>query len=219
MKKLTILLSICLLPFLAKSQQVVFDPAVVSTLVANHTAQQGMLTQIRNEETKIAGFQATIALKMTEIKELEQKMHNSLTRVDQVITTGRNVIYASQIAQDIGRYQVEMIQLAAGDPELTLVAVKAELELINRTIDLFEYIMQASVGGDINMMSNAERMNLIRHVVDNLRIMRGMAFGIVRRMRTAKYAGVWRTISPFNTRYIDTRTARANQLLNEFRRR
>jgi hypothetical protein len=201
------------------SQQVVFDPAVVSTLVANHTAQQGMLTQIKNEESKIAALQTTIALKMSEIKELEQKMHNSLTKVDNVITTGRNVVYASQIAVDIGRYQREMLELAVGDPQLTLIAVKAELELINRTIDLFEYIAQAAIGGDINMMSNAERMGLIRHVVDNLRIMRGMAYGIVRRMRTAKYAGVWKTINPLNTRYIDTRTARANQLLNEFKRK
>lgn len=200
-----------------KGQQVVFDPAVVSTLVANHTTQQAVLKDIKEKEGTIAMMQTAISLKVAEIKELETKMHNSLTRVDQIITQGRNVLYASNIAADIGQYQAQMVQLATGDPELMVVALKGELELINRTADMFEYILQASLGGDVNMMNSADRINMIRYVVDNLRVMRGMAYGIVRRMRTAKYAGVWATINPFNTRYIDNRVARAEALINDFK--
>lgn len=212
---LSVFITLCCL-FSVDGQQIVFDPAVVSTLVSNHTAQQGVLKDIREQETRIASMQTAISIKMAEIQSLETKMHESLTRVDQVITQGRNVLYASTIAADIGRYQTQMVQLGAGDPELLVVALKGELELINRTADMFEYILQASLGGDINMMNSAERINMIRYVVDNLRIMRGMAYSIVRKMRTAKYAGVWVSINPFNTKYIDNRVARAESLLRDF---
>ncbi|WP_460881022.1 plasmid transfer protein [Pontibacter rugosus] len=157
-----------------QAQQVVFDPAVVSTLVVNHTAQQAALKDIKESEAKIFVVQQAIASKMVQIKELEEKMYNSLKSVQSIIGQSKNIVYASRIAQDIGTYQGQMMDIAQGDPELLLIAAKTELELINRTSDLFTYIYQvAVVGTDVNLMSNADRLNLIRHVVDELRIMRG----------------------------------------------
>ncbi|PRY09048.1 hypothetical protein CLV24_11999 [Pontibacter ummariensis] len=202
----------------SQAQQLVFDPAVVSTLVVNHTAQQAALKDIKEKEGEIATLQQTITFKMIQIKELEEKMYNSLKTVQSIVGQSKNIIYASRIAQDIGKYQGEMLDLAQGDPELMLIAAKTELELINRTADLFTYIYQvAVVGTDMNLMSNADRLSLIRHVVDELRIMRGLSYSITRRMRVAKYAGLFKTLNPLGLRYPNNSQAIIRSLIDEYK--
>ena len=111
-----------------------------------------------------------------------------------------------------------MLDLARGDNELMLIAAKTELELVNRTADLFTYIYQvAVVGTDMNLMSNADRLALIRHVVDELRIMRGLSYSITRRMRVAKYAGLMKAINPLGLQYPDNSEAIINSLMDEYK--
>lgn len=200
------------------AQQLVFDPAVVSTLVVNHTAQQTALKDIKNSEAEIATAQKVIAVQMSYIKELEHKMYNGLKNVSIVITGAKDIIYASQIAEDIGQYQQEMVNIATGDPILLAVAIKTEAALIRRTADLFTYIYTvAIIGGDFNLMNNKERLDIIKHVVRELRVMRGMAYGIVRKMRVAKYAGVMKTLNPFGMNYPNNGAAIVQSLLNELK--
>ncbi|TPE39714.1 plasmid transfer protein [Pontibacter mangrovi] len=218
MKRFLCALSLALLatgPALA--QQVVFDPAVVSTLVVNHTAQQAALQDIKEKEGRIAALQATISVKMTQIKALEEKMYRSLTSVQSIIGQSKNIVYASQIAADIGRYQGQMMELARGDKELLVIAAKTELALLQRTSDLFTYIYQvAIIGTDVNLMNNADRLALIRHVVDELRVMRGLAYSITRKMRLARHAGLLRTMNPLGLAYPDNSRAIIRTLMDEF---
>lgn len=211
-------LALFLLMHNVSAQQLVFDPAVLSTLVVNHTAQQTALKDIKENETEIAAAQKVIAVQMSYIRELEQKMYNSLRNVSAVITGAKDIVYASQIARDIGEYQRQMIQVASGDPVLMVVALKTEAALIQRTADLFTYIYtMAVIGGDFNLMNNKERLDIIKHVVRELRIMRGMAYSIVRKMRVAKYAGVMRTLNPFGLQYPNNGGAIVRSLLDEIR--
>lgn len=219
MKKYLCLLSIlCLFSRAALAQQVVFDPTVVSTLVINHTAQQAALSDIKESEGQIATYQKAITAKMIQIHALEEKMYNSLKSVQSIVGQSKNIIYASAIAKDIGTYQAQMIQTAKGDPELMLIAAKTELELINRTADLFTYIYQvAVVGTDVNLMTNADRLVLIRHVVDELRIMRGLSYTINRKIRLAKYAGLWKAMNPLGLKYPNNSAAIAKSLVDEYK--
>ncbi len=213
-----IIITLLLLSGGAGAQQLVFDPTVVSTLVINHTAQQTALKDIKNSEAEIATAQKIIAVQMTYIKELEQKMYNALKNVSAVITGARDIIYASEIAKDIGAYQKEMVDIAAGDPVLLVVAVKTEAALIQRTADLMTYIYTvAIIGGDMNLMNNKERLDIIKHVVRELRIMRGLAYGVVRKMRVARYAGVMKTLNPFGLVYPNNGGAIVQSLLNDLK--
>jgi hypothetical protein len=200
------------------AQQVVFDPAVLSTLVINHEAQQNVLVDIKEKETAIATAQTTIATQMAVIRELKQKVYNSMRNVSAIVRDSRSIIYAIDIAKDIGEYQGKMVTMASGDPVLTIVAVQAEAELISRTAALFTFIYTtAIVGGDFNLMDNKQRLDIIRHVVNELRIMRGIAYGIYRRMTIAKRAGILRTINPFQLNYPNSGAAIVSSLLNEIR--
>lgn len=176
------------------SQQVVIDPAMIGTLWANHNVQNSQLNSIKSEQRQIKTYQSGIALKLAQIKALQDKAYKSLKNVQSVIRDGKNVIYASKIARDIGVYQRKMVDIARGNASLYLIAIKTELALINRTFDMYTYIATALKGGDINLMSNIDRMNIIQHVINELRLMRGMAYSITRKMRVAKYSGTFRAL-------------------------
>ena len=200
-------------------QMVVFDPAVVSTLVINHEAQQGVLKEIRNKEGEIAAAQKTIALQMTAIKDLEQRMYNSLKNVTAIVNDAKDIVYAAQIAKDIGEYQSKMMQLALEDPELMAVAVKTELALINRSADLMWYIYKvAIIPGDVNLLDNKQRLDIIKHVVNELRIMRGIAYGIYRRMKVANQAAVLKMLNPA-MKYTNNGAAIVEELLNDLKKK
>lgn len=194
MKKITFLVIVGIFFFKTNAQQVVVDPGVVAALTTNHLIQNGTLNKIKSEERGIKNLQGTINVKLLQIKSLQQKTYNSLKQVQSIVQQGKNVVYASTVAADIGDYQAQMLENAGGNALLYGVALKTELALINRTYDMFMYINTALTGGDINLMSNMERMKIINHVVDELRTMRGLAYSINRKIRTAKYSGSFRAL-------------------------
>tara|TARA_R110000868_G_scaffold411003_2_gene701295 strand:- start:16795 stop:17454 length:660 start_codon:yes stop_codon:yes gene_type:complete len=176
------------------AQQIVIDPAVVSTLAANHVVQNGSLNNIKDEQNGIKNLQAGINLKLLQIQALQEKTYTSLQKVQSIVSQGKNIVYASTVAADIAKYQTEMISTADGNPMLYAIALKTELALINRTYDMFMYINTALTGGEANLMSNIERIEIINHVVAELRIMRGLAYAVNRKMRTAKYSGTFKAL-------------------------
>lgn len=218
MKHLIILFTFSFLSHGLRAQQVVFDPFVLSTLVINHQAQQRTLVDIKNKEGSIAAAQSVIASQMLLIRKLEEKIYKSMSQVTAIVRDSKSIIYAIDIAKDVGVYQAKMMNIAAGDSKLVIVAAKAEAELITRTAALFTYIYTtAIIGGDINLMDNKQRLDIIRHVIDELRIMRGIAYGICRRMEVAKRAGVLKTMNPFKLAYPNSGGAIVISLLNEIR--
>ena len=183
-------------------QALTWDPFVMSTLVVNHTDQQAKLKDIKNRESSILAAQVYISDKMEKIRVIKEKMHKSLRTVSSVITDTKEILYAREVANDIGKYQNQMIDYARDNPKLLLVAYKTEKALVDRTADLFTYIYtNALVGGDLNLLDNRQRGEIIDHVVQELRIMRGLAYGVSRKMRMAKRTGVLKALNPFGLSY------------------
>lgn len=200
------------------SQTPVIDVGVISTLVINHTAQQAVLNEIKDSEGEIAAAQKTIAVKMEQIRALEEKVFKSLSTVTSMVRDAKNVVYAHSVTKDIGEYQNEMFRIAAEDPELSIIAAKTELALINRTADLIAYIYtNALLQDEMNLLNNKERMDMINYVVSELRAMRGLAYGITRKMRVARQAGILNTLNPYQIKYPDNSAKIVQDLLNDIR--
>ena len=118
----------------------------------------------------------------------------------------------------ISLIQKQMVELAVGDPALLLVSAKTELELVNRTADLTQYIYQvAIVGTDVNLMDNKQRIDLLKYVINELRNMRGIAYAVCRQMKTAKRNGVLQTLAPGVFKYKDNRSKLVDDLLQNYK--
>ena len=217
MKKTLIICLFLLSGFSAFSQTPVIDLGVISTLVINHNAQQITLNEIKDSEGEIAAAQKVIAVKMEQIRALEEAVYTSLKTVQAAVKDAKNIVYAGQIVTDIGEYQSEMFKLAGEDPELTIVAAKTQLALVNRTTDLMLYIAQATVPGDANLLNNKQRHDMVNHVVTELRVMRGIAYGITRKMLVAKRAGILKTLNPLKYDWPDHGASIVEDLLADFK--
>ena len=182
------------------AQTVVWDPGVTSTLVVQHQAQQEKLRDIKNNESAILVAQGFINEKMGEIKTVSEKMHARLYNVSSMVRQGNHLVYAGRIADDIRKYQGELVQYARKDPELLAVAYDAQRALVKRVADLTAYMGTVVIGGEANLLDNKQRQDIVLHVVSELRAMRGLAYGASRRMRLAARVGVFRTLSPGSTR-------------------
>jgi hypothetical protein len=199
------------------AQTIVWDITAMETLIANHKVQHEAFKKLKDEEGQIAALQKSIAEKMTQIEYFHSKLYNSLKSIEAFTKTGKDIIYAGDIVADIGKYQQQMLEYAFKDPALSLVAVKAQSQLITRTSNLMEYIWQAAVvGTDVNLMDNQQRMDLLKHVITELRIMRGLAFGIVVQMKAAMRNGVFQTLLPGVFKYQDNRSKLVEQVLEDF---
>jgi hypothetical protein len=214
---LTALISIFNIPTL-KAQAIVWDPIVQTTMIVNHLEQNSQLKDIKTNESKIATAQSVIALKMEEIRAIEEKVYKSLKSATIVIQNVKDIGYAYEISKEIGKYQSQMGALAKQKPELLIVAARAEVALLSKGADLLNYIIVATTATDANLMNNEQRIRIIRHVVDELRIMRGMAYSIVRQMRYVSMNGFLNNMDFLGFRY--QRDAKlVKQILEEFKKR
>ena len=204
--------------FTSFAQRAVFDITCVETLIANHKVQYASFGNIKDNETQISALQQKISEKMIQIQYFQNKFYNSLKTVDAIIKNGKDIIYCTDIAKDIGKYQKQMVELAVGDPELLLVSAKTELELVNRTADMTNYIYQvAIIGTDVNLMDNKQRINLLKHVIMELRVMRGLAYSVCRQMKTAKRTGVIQSLMPGQFKYQDNRSKIVDDIVKDFK--
>lgn len=201
-----ILLIFCLLniAMMANAQLIVWDPLVQGTLIACHDAQQNKLEEIKNNEASILSAQLVITEQMEKIKEIEEKMHERLKTLTSVVQDGANIIYASQIAIDIGKYQGDMIIYASENPLLVSVAYEAEAVLITRTADMLAYLATALLGNtDLNLLDNRQRQEIIEYAVKELRIMLGIAYTVANNMKIASKASAWNHEAIFHLEFPD----------------
>lgn len=198
------------------AQMIVSDPGFVATLLGVHIEQQQMFKDIHESQTEIRNYQILIDDRMRQINKLQEKTYDYLSKVNSVVKTGKDIIYASDIVIDIGKYQNQAREAAKGEPELLLVVAKTEYELISRSVDLMLYIYNMALkGGEQNLLDNKQRIDLVTHVVSELRIMRGLAYSISRQVRTAKRNGVLKTLNPRTFRYITNNQKIVDRLIND----
>ena len=218
MKQILLILIFVSINSISFAQKAVFDISCVETLIANHKVQHTSFTNMKNREIEMSALQRQIASKMTQIEYFQSVFYNSLKSVEAIVKTGKDIIYCTDIAKDIGKYQKKMLELAADQPSLVLVAAKTELELVNRTSDLTQFIYQTIiVGTDVNLMDNKQRLDLLKHVILELRQMRGLAYSVCRQMKTARRNGVMETLAPGFFRYKDNRSKIVKDVLGDFK--
>ncbi len=218
MKKIFLSLTIVLCYYGLSGQTLVWDAASMEALAENHKMQYAAFNVMKDKEAAIAGLQKSIASKMVQIEYFQSKFYKSLKSVEAIIKTGKDIIYAGDIVIDIGKYQKEMIEYAIKDPELIIVALETQAQLVKRTADLMEYIYTvAIIGTDVNLMDNKQRLDLLKHVIQELRIMRGLAYSITRIMRTALRNGVLQTLMPGQFKYKYNGDKLVEQVLDDFK--
>ncbi|MDH6358929.1 plasmid transfer protein [Parabacteroides sp. PF5-9] len=197
MKKV-FLLMLLLIPCGISAQWRVWDIGAMEAFMAQHKTQYSGFKSIKENEGALYAINIQIENRLEQLREIEEKGYKALKSVELILSNAKDLIYITEVSEDVITYQRKMLQLAFEDPRLTLIAAQTELELIKRTTKLFEYLVVATTGTDINLMNNKFRTDLIKYILSELKVMRGLAFSVWRQLRSAIRFGVAKSIGNIN---------------------
>ncbi len=156
-----------------QSQQIVFDPAVMTALTRNHAIENSNLVKIKKSITTTAGAQTTATATLTSLAALEQKFQQAMTTAAPIIHSMNQIQEANAVLKSIRDYTVEIVQSAAKTPiynqdiKQSALSVKKEANLI-----WLKIASMVTASKKSQPMSFKDRLDLLNLIVEDLYTLR-----------------------------------------------
>lgn len=164
----------------------VVDYTVISTLVEIHKKESDNYRGHKEREGVNAGLQKLVTKTQNEYREISDKIEKRYTDVSILIAHVGKLPQIITLMNDIVDYQSQALTMVQGNPEFVLIAINTEILVTKRVTRLYKYVyLNAIIGTDINKMPMAKRFEIVDHVITELRIIRGLCYGVNRNMKTA----------------------------------
>lgn len=186
MKKLQIFPVLFFLASFMVKGQTAGDAAIVAAVSIGHYVENQNLIKIRDNEVVIMGLQETIAIESEAIRELNERLMNSLETVQAFINDAQTIREITLAGEDIANFQVRIAEIVADDPELVIIALSAEAYLVEQSYNILLEIAVPVLGGDVNLMNNKERMDLLHRILLRMTDLRTMTYELMRRLELAE---------------------------------
>lgn len=198
MKKLSIFLTCLLSALQLKAQTIYVDPTTAAAMAVHTGVINGQLNTTNNKLTLIQSGQLAVTSQLAIANTLQQQIYRGLSEVSSVMSSLLAVKDIKDISSDIVTDANKAINLADDNPVLLLFAQQGANEFRNRASSLVTevgtFVLQ---GGKTNLMDSGERAKLLNRIVNELMIIRGVAYGIYRTMYWAKQRGILNSLNPY----------------------
>ena len=199
MKKLLIIL--CCFAFkVASGQEVVVDPTTSAAIAVNAGVINGQLNTTNNKLDLIQKGQLAVTGQLTIVNNLQNKIYQGLSQVASVINNLTMIKDIADCGSDIITDVESSITLARSNPVLSLFAEQGARDFETRAAtlaaDVSAFVLK---GGTNNLMDSGERGKLLNHIATEMRILRGIAYGMDRAMYWAKMRGIFQSLNPWAT--------------------
>ncbi|EHQ30906.1 hypothetical protein [Mucilaginibacter paludis] len=215
MKTFLFLISGLLLSVALHAQELVVDPVTSGAMLANSAVINGQLNTTNNKLTAIQTAQLAVTGQLTIVNNLQNKIYKGLSEVASVINNLYSIRDIAETGSDIVTDVQKAVQTARGNPALLLFAQQGAQDFEKRAValaaDVSAYVLK---GGSDNLMDSSERGKLLNHIVTEMHVLRGLAYGMQRAMYWAQLRGIWASLNPWSTwQSEDVRIA--NSVVNE----
>lgn len=199
----------------APAQTLYVDPAVSAAMYTHSSTIDGQLNRTNNNLTLIQRGQLAVTGQLTIVNDLQDRIYRGLSEVSSILHSLTTVKEIADIGIDIVDDVSQAVSIARTNPVLLLFAEEGAREFKLRATNLaLEVSSFALRGGATNLMDAGERAKLLNHIAAELRIIRGVAYGMHRAMYWAKMQGIWRSINPWQT-WINTDVQIANDVIRQ----
>lgn len=209
--KATIFLLACLLLCipLAHAQELVIDPVTSGAMLTQAGIINSQLNNTNNNLNLIAKGQLAVTGQLVIVNDLQNKIYKGLSEVSAVINNITTIKEIADCGNDIVRDVEQAVSLAQSNPALLLFAEQGARDFETRAMtlaaDVSAFVLKP---GGTNLMDSGERGKLLNHIAGELRILRGIAYGMQRAMYWAKMRGLWASLNPWATwQNMDVRIA------------
>ncbi|QJD98348.1 hypothetical protein HH214_08710 [Mucilaginibacter robiniae] len=182
----------------AFAQELVVDPTVSAAIAAHAGVINGQLNTTNNKLDLIQKGQLAVSSQLVVVSTLQQKIYNGLSQVAAVLNNLTTINEIADCGSDIVSDVESAVKLAQSDPVLLLFAEQGARDFETRATmlaaDVSAFVLK---GGSGNLMDSGERGKLLNHIAQEMRILRGIAYGMNRSMYWAKINGVLRSLNPW----------------------
>lgn len=180
--------------------QVYLDPTTSGAILATGSMHNRSLDKTNDQLTLIQRGQFAVTGQLTVANDLQNKIYVGLSEVSGAVKSLMGVKQASDYVIRIYDNVRKTIEVAQGDPILLLFAERNARDFKLKAVELSAYISSFALqGGKNNLMDAGERARIIKHVVDELRMLNGLAYGMHRAMYYAQMNGILRSLNPWQT--------------------
>ena len=210
-------LFVILLCFVFKAgfaQELVADPTTSGAILLSTVTINGQLKNTNNKLDLIQKGQLAVTGQLVIVNALQNKIYQGLSQIASVVNNLTTIKEIAECGSDIITDVEASIKLAKSDPVLLLFAQKGAQDFETRAVtlaaDVSAFVLK---GGNNNLMDSGERGKLLNHIASEMRILRGIAYGMDRAMYWAQMNGIFRSLNPWATwQNEDVRIA--NSVLN-----
>ncbi|MCC8407711.1 hypothetical protein LJ707_02140 [Mucilaginibacter sp. UR6-1] len=209
---------IILLPWLLAracfAQKLVVDPAVTGAIAVNAGIINGQLNTTNNRLDLIQKGQLAVSGQLLIVNNLQSKIYNGLSQVAAVISSLNTIKEIAECGSDIVSDVESSVRIARSNPVLLLFAEQGARDFQTRAYmlaaDVSSFVLK---GGTNNLMDSGERGKLLNHIAEEMRILRGIAYGMNRAMYWARLNGIFRSLNPW-AEWQNTDVRIANDVLS-----
>jgi len=181
------------------AQELVVDPVTSGAIAVNAGIINGQLNNTNNKLDLIQKGQLAVSGQLVIVNNLQNKIYNGLSQVASVLNNLTTIKDIADCGSDIIKDVESSVQLARSNPVLLLFAEQGARDFQTRAAtlaaDVSAFVLK---GGNGNLMDSGERGKLLNHVAQEMRILRGIAYGMNRSMYWAKMNGVFRSLNPWS---------------------
>ncbi|NCD68288.1 hypothetical protein [Mucilaginibacter agri] len=197
MKKLLLVLLFLAAKF-AFAQEIVVDPLTSAAIAVNAGLINGQLNTTNNKLDLIQKGQLAVTGQLVIVNDLQNKIYTGLSQVASVISNLTTIKEIAECGSDIVADMESTVNLARSNPVLLLFAEQGARDFQTRAAtlaaDVSAFVLK---GGNNNLMDSGERVKLLNHIAQEMRILRGIAYGMNRSMYWAKMNGIFRSLNPW----------------------
>jgi hypothetical protein len=180
------------------AQELVVDPTTSAAIAVNAGVINGQLKTTNNKLDLIQKGQLAVSGQLVIVNNLQNKIYQGLSQVASVINNLTTIKEIYECGTDIINDVESSVTLAKSDPLLLLFAEQGARDFETRAAamaaDVSAFVLK---GGTNNLMDSGERGKLLNHIAEQMRILRGIAYGMDRAMYWAKMNGIFRALNPW----------------------
>jgi hypothetical protein len=180
------------------AQTLTVDPAVSAAIAVNAGVINSQLNTTNDKLNLIQKGQLAVSGQLVIVNNLQNKIYQGLSQVASVINNLSTIKEIAECGSDIISDVESSVKLAKSDPVLLLFAEQGARDFETRATilaaDVSAFVLK---GGKGNLMDSGERGKLLNHITDEMRILRGIAYGMSRAMYWAKINGIFRSLNPW----------------------
>jgi hypothetical protein len=199
----------------ATAQRAVVHTDLIRRMQANteykvlmNKAYEDKLDKVKEARTKTLAYATTI-------EQVQQKVFNSLTNVDEATRNGKTILHISKKIFRIFDNLAEASKLAAGEPFLTTIAVDQARVITERVVNLQSYLSDFVLRDDARaLISPTDRAKFVYEVYQNIQIIESMSSALIRTFKMYNLQDAVDKTVPFQT-YINVDKILIQDIVNK----